>query len=435
MTLRRLKYSIIFFYLGLFLFLALYDERLDPELARELAKPRPKVIEPGNAWIAMLGMDAPAGVAPRIAGEKQLRDLDAALQAGKTPVEILSGSLADKNRLSFKGKMPPFYGKDNSGILAYAATHPDEAAGLARDNVELLDRYEQLCSLPRYVEPLTYGFSGPFPRFSSARNGQRLKLLLLARQASRGDLTGALANLRDDMAFWRLAARNSETLISKIISLSALQIDIQLAAELGASRHLTPPEVALVQELLHPFDKGETSFVKVFHGEALFSYYGMEQNAWNLLQHWGPDRLIFKHNATSNRVHAYYFEFARQADLMPNLYAEAKKQPDKRKADPFKIGIPFLYNPSGELLVQIAKPVLSGYIERGHNVEGLRRLALLKIQAHAENILPEQMQAYLGSHAAVLSDPYTGKPMTWDAKNRRVFFPKLSEAGTVEIKL
>ena len=58
MTMIRLKYSIIFFYLALFVFLALFDERLDPELAQGLAKPHPEVIDPDNAWMAMLGIDA-----------------------------------------------------------------------------------------------------------------------------------------------------------------------------------------------------------------------------------------------------------------------------------------------------------------------------------------------------------------------------------------
>ena len=36
MTMKRLKYAVIFFYLALFLLLALYDERLNPDLARDL---------------------------------------------------------------------------------------------------------------------------------------------------------------------------------------------------------------------------------------------------------------------------------------------------------------------------------------------------------------------------------------------------------------
>ena len=33
------------------------DEKPSPELARDMAQPRPEIIEPGNAWIAFLGFD------------------------------------------------------------------------------------------------------------------------------------------------------------------------------------------------------------------------------------------------------------------------------------------------------------------------------------------------------------------------------------------
>jgi len=45
------------------------------------------------------------------------------------------------------------------------------------------------------------------------------------------------------------------------------------------------------------------------------------------------------------------------------------------------------------------------------------------------------MQAFLDAHAADLGDPYTGKPMKWEAKTRRIYFPTLSGEGSVELYL
>jgi hypothetical protein len=94
-----------------------------------------------------------------------------------------------------------------------------------------------------------------------------------------------------------------------------------------------------------------------------------------------------------------------------------------------------LYNPTGEILALISIPHLSAYIETGHNMEGLRRLALLKVLAHAEGLPPQRMQAFLDAHAADLGDPYTSKPMKWDAEKRRIYFPRLSGEGSVELYL
>jgi hypothetical protein len=432
---KRLKYGIIFFYLALFLFLVLYDEHLDPELARELAKSRPKVIEPGNAWLAMLGIDAPAGASPVASGEKQMRDIEEAIKDGKSTGEVISASLANRSQLAFKGKLPQFYGKEKRGILAYASTHPSEVVSLCRDNAELLRRYEQIRSLPRFTEPLEYGFYSPFPHFAPTRSGQQLLFLRMATQAEQGDLIGALTGLRDDMEFWRGVARDSRTLISKLISFAALSTDLRFAAELGSSRILTPAEMALVKEILRPFGKGEVSLAQNFIGEALYSHYGMELTTWNTLTRWNPIRLVSKRNATSNRIHAYNSEFARQAALMPQQYAKEHRRIGARKADCFKIGLAGLYNPAGEILAQIAVPQLSAYIEKGHSAEGLRRLAFLKVLAHAEGVPPERLQAFLDAHAADLGDPYTGKPMKWDGKNRGIYFPALSAERNVELYL
>ncbi|MEJ2201990.1 MAG: hypothetical protein P8X63_13400, partial [Desulfuromonadaceae bacterium] len=114
---KCLRYSILVFYTALFVFLALYDERLDPELARELARPRPRVIEPGNAWLTMLGFDAPAGTPPFESGAEQMRDLAKALADGKTHNEIIFAATGE-SELSFKGERPSFGDRENSGAMA-----------------------------------------------------------------------------------------------------------------------------------------------------------------------------------------------------------------------------------------------------------------------------------------------------------------------------
>jgi hypothetical protein len=433
MTMKCLRYSILVFYTALFVFLALYDERLDPELARELAQPRPRVIEPGNAWLTMLGFDAPAGTPPFESGAERMRDLAKALADGKNHNEIIFASTGE-SELSFKGELPSFGDRENSGAMAYALNHPAEVAALYRDNSELISRYEQLRSLTSFAEPLEYGYYAPFPHFSPIRSTQRLLFLRLAIRAEQGDLTGALTELRDDMAFWRLVARSSRTLISKLISVALLNSDLKFAAELGSSGNLTLPEWALVRELLQPFAKEDVSLAKTLQGEVLYYHYGMaKMPPQNRLDQWDFNRLITKRTATTNRLYANMRELTRQAALSPRQYAQEQKRQAASKAESFKIGLACLYNPAGEILAIIATPQFSPYIEKMHHLEGLRRLALLKVLAHAERLPPERMQPFLDAHAADLGNPYTGEPMQWDAKNGRIYFSKLSGDGNIEL--
>lgn len=432
----RLKFSIIIFYVLLFAGLALYDERPDPELAREMARPLPEVIEQGNAWIAFLGLTAQEGVSPYIYGEKKIRDLKASIQAGKNESEVFASSGNKNSELSFQGKLPSFYSRKDDGLLAYAMAHPDIVYSLCSNNAELLRRYDNLRTYPRYTEPLELGFYAPIPSFSPLRNMQRVKFLSLATKAKQGDLAGALEEVRKDAEFWRFIARNSNILISKIISISAITTDLRFAAELGASRHLNKREMEIIQDILKPFDNGEISLVETFRGETRYSRSVMELTTWRKMKIWAPQKLVLKQNATNNRMYAYVKENIRLAELAPRHYAKELKQRELNKTEIPKIGVPFLYNSIGELLAEIAVPQYSNYIEKGHNLEGLRRLSQLKVLLRQENVPPEQTQQFLNAHAEKLGSPYTDAPMTWDAKKRSISFRSLSgEKPIVEMFL
>ena len=432
-VMKRMKYAIILFYLSLFVGLALYDERPDPELAREMARTQPETIEPGNVWIVFLGFAAPKGVSPYVRGEEKMRKLQHAVLTGKSYGEFYSSVDDSKSELSFQGKMPSFYGAKDSGMLAYVTAHPEETAALLRNNSALLKRYELLRTYPRYTEPVDYGYYTPFPRFSPLRYAQKTKLLQLATRASQGDVAGALAGVRDDVEFWRFIARNSKTLISKLITLSTLNTDLRFAAELGTYRPLNKHEMGIVRDILRPFDNGEISMVETLRGEARYGQRGMELSTWQQLKKWSPEKLIFKRNATNNRMYAHSQEFIRIAGLTPRQFADEVKRRESKKTSIPRIGLPFLYNPTGEILAVIGTPSLTAYVEKGHNLEGLRRLSMLKVLSRQENVPRERMQQFLNSQSEELGNPYTGAPMTWDSKKGSISFIDISGEKPVEI--
>lgn len=437
-SMKRLKLSILIFYMALFAFLALYDERPDPELAALMAQPRPEVIEPGNAWIAFLGLTAPEGASPYADGEQRIRKLQTAIQEGKSDRDIIALSIdtpdTKKAELVLKGTMPPFSGKQGAGILAYATAHPEEAATLCRNNGELLRRYEQLRTYPRFTEPFEYGFIVPIPQFSSTRSGQRLKFLKLALQSRQGDLAGALSVVREDAEFWRFISRNSSMLISKLISIAALNNNQMFAAELAVSRQLTGYELDIVRGILRPYGPGEASFADNFRGEMRYSQNFFRSSLKNISP-WYLENIVFKRNATGNRMYAKLRDYIRLSELSPRQYAAEITRKKSEKSSTPRIGIPFLYNSAGEILAAIELPQYSAYNEKGHNLEGHRRLAMLKVLVHAENIPPVQMQQFLAAKAKELGNPYTGAAMTWDSKKRSISFKSLTGEKPIEMYL
>jgi len=435
---KRIKYAIVFFYLALFAGLALYDEKPSPALAREMARTPRETVEPGNAWIAILGFASPEGVSPYAYGEEKMRKLKHTVSTGKNYSEFLVSLMADcKAELQFQGRLPSFYGKKDAGMLPYAVAHRDEMAVLRNDNKELLRRYESLRTYPRYNEPLDYGFFTPMPGFLSLRNAQKIKLLQLAEVAGQGDMTRALAGLREDMEFWRLVSRNSSTLISKLITFATLGSDLRFAAELGASHRLNARELQTVQEILRPFAADEATLAGTLRGEARYGQRGMELAYRQGMKPWNPSNFLLKSNATRNRMFDDYQEFIRLAELPPQEFAQKMKKQGADKTAVRRIGLPLLYNPAGEFLASIGQsaPGIQNYIVKGHNLEGLRRLACLKILVRREKIPPERMQQFLATHAQDLGNPYTGGAMTWDLKKGAISFRELSGEKSVEMYL
>jgi hypothetical protein len=110
------------------------------------------------------------------------------------------------------------------------------------------------------------------------------------------------------------------------------------------------------------------------------------------------------------------------------LAIEVKKRSDNNEGLR-RIGVPLLYNPLGEIAAakiqaqfSVAAPV---YIRTGYDLEGLRRLLLLKVLSYRESIPKEGMQDFLDAHKAQLGNPYTGASMIWDPKSGYIFFTNM----------
>jgi hypothetical protein len=193
----------------------------------------------------------------------------------------------------------------------------------------------------------------------------------------------------------------------------------------------------MVQEILRPFAVDEASLAGTLRGEARYGQRGMELSYRQELKSWNPENLLLKTNATRNRMYSDYQAFIRLAELPPRMFALVAKRQVAEKTSIRRIGIPFLYNPAGEFLASIGQsaPGIQNYIEKGHNMEGLRRLACLKVLIHKEKVPPDRMQQFLATHVQDLGNPYTGGAMTWDGKKKSISFKDLSGEKSVDIYL
>jgi hypothetical protein len=132
-------------------------------------------------------------------------------------------------------------------------------------------------------------------------------------------------------------------------------------------------------------------------------------------------------------MYAHYEKSIDLAKMTPRNFALATELTGKDIA-PIR-NLALLYNPVGEILNGVATPNVAGYIGRGHEIEGVRRLAWLKIEAGNEKVIREDMPQFLETHKAAYGNPFTGEPMNWDAEKQRIFIQQPFKKTDLEIYL
>jgi len=429
---QRTRLIIALVYVVVLAGLGCYDERPDPRRVEEMARPLPAIAEPGNAWLAILGFSASPGEQPVAYGEELLRKSHA-IQT-KDPDAVAWVPDEGKSRLEFQGELPRRCDYPDNMLLEYATQHPDEVATLARDNEELLRRYAQLGSFRRYNEPLDDGFSAPIPQFSPLRKLRELTFLQLAVGATRGNVATALKRLKADTQFWRFVAASSRTLISKLIAYAQLRDGLRFAGELGTTYPLNDAEWSVMGEILRPFEDGEVSLVKAIRGETRYMLSGVNPTQHQAAQSWTLDRLLYKLEATKNRLYDDHQDYIRLAGLSPQQFAQALLHRESGDIPSCRLGLPSLYNPVGEIFHVIAQGSgMQKYIEKGYDLEGLRRVVSLKVLSRRERVQATEMPEYLEAHKVELGNPYTGKAMNWDTEKQKIVFRGIEGAPVIEL--
>jgi hypothetical protein len=143
--------------------------------------------------------------------------------------------------------------------------------------------------------------------------------------------------------------------------------------------------------------------------------------------------MFYKTNATFNRIYDSYRQQKRLAKMAPEQFSAEVRNLTKANTGQNQSIVSYLYNPVGRILSEIGTMDHASFIKRGHNLEGLRRLALLKVMAHRESVSPDGMSRFLDSHRKDLGNPYTGEAMEWAPNKGRIFFRDISNEKPVEI--
>lgn len=443
-TARKIKLFLFFGYLIVLAFLAWYDQPLSAGARALLQRPAGVVAEQDNAYYYLVGLNFPAASEPAAEGKAVVAWYNKTVLQDKLFSDFYQyppDFEKKRSALRVKGSVPRFHENDkNDSLLEFAANNPQRLQELLRHNELLLSRYRTLLTYRQYHEPLELGIWMPLPGSSATLDLHRLYLLSLGQHVQQGNIAAAVNGVKMATEFWLAMANANTSLIMKFNTLSALRSSLYLAAELASHPSIRPEQRQTLAQVLQ-FDTDNLQAAELLQSETIWAgrttttfrmLAGNSRNPVNwLLLAW------LKPNTMKNELYAKYLHDSQLAKLSaPALVDHLQKHGEKDLIQVRKLGLPFIYSPLGEAqAVKSYALQYSSYARRVHDLEGIRRLALLALQAHGQGLASWSAQEFLSNTGAELVNPYTGNPMIWYPERKSIGFMPPGIDKTVEIKL
>ena len=416
--------------LALLIIINLFDEDLDPKAAA-YGEPRAATVPAAeNAYFAMIAVSAPDGA-------------DGMAYARAWHNEVKAAALEKrKEKLpeSKRAKRPVVCDPRQSACIAESSGKSAEIAQQLEAYKEDLARYDAMLNLKRYEDVIDYQVQldssfPPYPAFAAAQSAYLLRASL---DIEAGRFEEAVAALERDLAFQRMLLASSRTLIGKMIATANHWRTLQFVSELVQARQSEiAPFLPRLRKGLEPLNvtalnlgstmEAEFGLVKASFRDGLIGKGG----ALGVPMEDVMALLFFKRNASMNRSYRYYSGVGALLSL-PADRLEAEANAFAAKWDPAPQWN-WIYDPVGKILQSVAAPSFKEYAWRLHDLDGLMRLLALRMDMLVAGVSAEQAPKFIAKSDAGLHNPYTRKPMSWDADKKRIYFEAKS-AGTKRFK-
>jgi hypothetical protein len=400
-----------------------FDENLMPEAARYGEPRAPGVPDAENGYYALLALAAGDGEDGMAYAKAWLAEARAAAKDNRL----------ERRPAAKRAKRPDLCDTGQESCLAAVQGKAAEVTARLEAYREDLDRYEKLIGFRRYEEILDYPLRvvTGFPGYAEVRRAQLAFLARAVLAADSGDVEGAVAATERDIAFQRVMLGGARTLLGKMIACAAYWRDLAFVADLLQRRPAdVGPLRGRLQAALRPIDPAALRMSPVVEAEFSFTKHFLKDPT-------APDpgsrphstyekvavALFFQPNASINMEFERLTALGAAADLPPSqgsagLGKLAPGVQEMRFRD-------YIYNPVGKILSRIAAPAPGADAWnrlRLHDLDAYNRLIGLRVEMTAAEVTAEGTAGFVAQSDARFHDPYTGKPMTWDAAARQLSF-------------
>jgi len=406
-----------------------FDESLTPQAA-SYGEPRsPTVPGDGNGYYALLALSAPDGADGLAYARAWVDEARAAAGANR----------AEKRPAEKRAKRPPTCDASQASCLAEIKARPDDVKAQLDAYQEDLARYESLLGYQRFEEVLDFPLrvNTGFPPYGPVTGAQRAYVLRAALAAERGDAEAAIAAIERDIAFQRVMMTGARTLLGKVVASADYWRDLAFLSDLMQSRTAdVRPHLPRIREMLKASEFPAAGMTAVVESEFAFRKPLLRNPIAPYQEDGTPPsavekvamRLLYKSNATLNREVEHLAAVAAAMDLPVNQGSEALTKILSESGG--MTTWEYIDNPVGNILRRVAatEDGKEAYGRlRLHDVRAYSRLVALQAEVLAANIEAERVAAFVAQSDARFHDPYTGKPMEWDAGTKRLSFQAQSQ--------
>jgi hypothetical protein len=406
-----------------------FDESLTPQAAR-YGEPRPPAVpDAENGYYALLALAAGDGEDGEAYAKAWVEEARAAARENRM----------EARPEAKRAKRSDLCDAAQTSCLTVAAGKAAEVAAQLDAYREDLARYERLIAFRRYEEVLDYPLRvvTQFPPYAEVVKAQRAYVLRAALAAAAGDLEGAVAAIERDIAFQRVMLAGARTLLGKMVACAAYWRDLAFVADLLQRRPaVLAPLRARLQDALKAIDPAALRMSPVVEAEFSFTKHFLKNPTFpeqGGRPHRADEKLLvtlfFKPNASINMEFKRLSALGAAADLPPNEGSSALARLTQEGQE---MGLrDYIYNPVGNILTRVAAPTQGADVYnrlRLHDLDAYNRLLGLRVEMMAVDVPPDAVAGFIEKSDVRFHDPYTGKPMIWDAGSKRLGFHARSKS-------
>lgn len=395
------------------------DESPDPNRDAFLVSASDQLPDEGNIAIGILGLTAPRGHDFLEYGAKVK-----ALDRKNAPWPEVQQMVRGPNTLqptTESQQITCWLDPDNlqmKGCLPF-----DQAPVVIAENREILERYKQLHQMRAYSG---LGWTNNQAYLSVTK----LAVAEIHVDLQKRDAASAYRKWRDQVFLARNTLRGPDTWVGKAVGLVVIGMSLPvLESILLADPKLAKQHASELKTLLRP------EGIKGFNPEGIVrAEYVLLRNAFESepqqVGDWPVDRLhwLAYHVGQRERILNRYYFFARDyAAILSLPWPLFEKEVQRlRETFDYPSAWDISVDPFGSLF-------LADYVEgqlktrqmirQMHIIDGRLRLSTLLVRIIDERIADTAIAQFLESAGPEFSDPFTGKPMRWDPKERTIYFP------------